>query len=439
MGKKANPRIALLPWGNIFEDYLKQVGHTLETFSSEGIGGWLLGYIEALRLVGVQTTLFRTSGTVKETKRLVHDNTSTNTVVLPAPKLYTLISRHMSNPYGLNVKDTFGDVRGLKYHLLSITRDLAPYLATPLRLLAREIRREGCTAILCQEYEYARFDMCVLLGWLLRIPVFATFQGGNFQFSRLERPIRPFTINACSGLIVPTKDEKNRLMKTYKLPSPKIAQIFNPIDIGTWFEGDKIASRTELGIPVGAKVVAWHGRISIEHKGLDILIQAWDQICSRDPKLELRLLLIGKGTDSDDLRELINNTNPKGVIWKNKFITSRDTIRNYLNAADIYVFPSRHEGFPAALLEAMACGLPVIAADIPAVADILEGGESAGGIIAAKDDVSSFVNQISRLLADEPLRVELGKRARRRIESSFSAETIGKQLRKFIFKLNSYG
>lgn len=399
----------------------------------------MLGYIEALRLVGVQTTLFRTSGTVKETKRLVHNKTSTNTVVLPAPKLYTLISRNMSNPYGLNVKDTFGDIRGLKYHLLSITRDLAPYLATPLRLLAREIRREGCNVILCQEYEYARFDMCVLLGWLLRIPVFATFQGGNFQFSRLERPIRPFTINACSGLIVPTNDEKNRLIETYQLPSSKIAQIFNPIDIGTWFEGDKIAARTELGIPAGAKVVAWHGRIDVEQKGLDILVQAWEQICSRHPKLEPRLLLIGKGTDSDDLQELINNMNLKGVIWKNEFIVSRDTIRKYLNAADIYLFPSRHEGFPAAPLEAMACGLPVIAADIPGVSDILEGGELSGGLIVPKDDVISFVYQISRLMSDEPLRVELGKRARRRIESSFSLKAIGNQLRNFIFKSHSYG
>jgi starch synthase len=154
--------------------------------------------------------------------------------------------------------------------------------------------------------------------------------------------------------------------------------------------------------------------------------------------MEPRLLIIGKGNDSNLLRELIKNMNLKGVIWTNEFITSRDKVRTYLNAADLYVFPSRHEGFPAALLEAMACGLPVIAADITGVSDILEGGESAGGIIAAKDDVSSFVNQISRLLTDEPLRVELGKRARRRIESSFSLEAIGKQLRNFIFKSNSY-
>jgi starch synthase len=438
MKNNFKPTIAILPWGNVFEDYLKQVGHTLETFSQEGVGGWLLGYIEALKLAGVQTTLFRISENAEGTKRIILNKTLTNTIIVPVPKIYSLISRKMSNPYGWTVKDTFGDFRGFRYHLYAILRDLAPYFANPLRILAREIRREGCSLILCQEYEYARFDMCVLLGWLLRIPVFATFQGGNFQISRLERPIRPFTINACSGLIVPTKDEENRLIRTYKLPSAKIARIFNPIDIRAWYEGDKIAARTKLGIPIGAKVVAWHGRIDIRNKGLDILLQAWEKICSHHGKMEPRLLIIGKGNDSNLLRELIKNMNLKGVIWTNEFITSRDKVRTYLNAADLYVFPSRHEGFPAALLEAMACGLPVIAADITGVSDILEGGESAGGIIAAKDDVSSFVNQISRLLTDEPLRVELGKRARRRIESSFSLEAIGKQLRNFIFKSNSY-
>jgi hypothetical protein len=48
--------IAILP-RNVFEDYLKQVGHTLETFS-QGVGGWLLGYIEALKLAGVQQHYF---------------------------------------------------------------------------------------------------------------------------------------------------------------------------------------------------------------------------------------------------------------------------------------------------------------------------------------------------------------------------------------------
>jgi starch synthase len=83
----------------------------------------------------------------------------------------------------------------------------------------------------------------------------------------------------------------------------------------------------------------------------------------------------------------------------------------------------------------MACGLPVIASDIPGISDILEGGESAGGIIVPKDDLSSFVTQTSRLLTDESLRLELGKRARRRIETSFSLEIIGKQLSNLFLNL----
>ena len=56
---------------------------------------------------------------------------------------------------------------------------LAPYLATPLRVLGRELRMMRAAALLCQEYEYPRFDACVALGRVLGVRVVATFQGGD--------------------------------------------------------------------------------------------------------------------------------------------------------------------------------------------------------------------------------------------------------------------
>ncbi|MGB7293534.1 MAG: glycosyltransferase family 4 protein [Thermodesulfobacteriota bacterium] len=436
MDPDSKPTIAILPWGNILEDYLKQVGLSVESFCNDGLHGWLLGYLEALRFAGIKSVLFFFSKNVDKPRRYLHKSTDSKIILLPALKIYRYINSHMINPYGWTINETFGEVNGYRYYLFSILKDIAPYLTTPLRYLAREIRRERSSVILCQEYEYARFDFCVLLSLFLRMPVFATFQGGNFQMSRLERVIRPFTISACSGLIVPTKSEQSRLIKSYEIPSAKLSRIFNPIDTGTWYAEDKRMARTELMIPIEAKVVAWHGRIDLHNKGLDILMQAWKRICFQHANKELRLLLIGTGNDSYKLQEQINRMNLKGVMWKNEFIVNRDTLRKYLNASDIYVFPSRHEGFPVAPLEAMACGLPIVAANAGGILDILEGGESSGGTVVPKEDPISLAAQMSRLLDDESLRTELAKKARHRIESCFSLEVIGRQLRYFLFNKN---
>lgn len=437
MNTQPQPTIALLPWGNLWEDFLDPLGISLEAFCQEGPGGWMLGYIDALRLAGVRTVLFLVSARVSAPTRYIHEPTNTTICILPAPRIYRTIHRRLADPYGWTVQDTFGKVRRGFYTLSAVVRDLIPYLATPLRTLAQELRQEGCQAILCQEYEYARFDMCVLLGQFMHLPVFATFQGGDFQLSRLERPLRPLSMKACAGLIIPTQTEAQRVQSRYGIPFSQIAPIFNPLDLNMWHGGDRSSTRAELGIPPEARVVVYHGRIDIYRKGLDILIKAWEQVCRDRPPQDLRLLLVGTGSDADKLHQQISQMQLPGVIWINEYILDRTTIRNYLSAADIYTLPSRHEGFPVAPLEAMACGLPVVAADAPGVPDILEKGELSGGLVVPREDATALALALGRVLDDPVWRCELGKRARHRVETSFSLEVVGKQLRDFLFSDSS--
>ena len=124
----------------------------------------------------------------------------------------------------------------------------------------------------------------------------------------------------------------------------------------------------------------------------------------------------------------------RSVLWVNEFVQDRTAIRRYLSAADVYAFPSRHEGFPVALIEAMACGLPVVAADAQGVPDILEGGEASGGLVVPRNDTAALALALGRVLDDEVWSRELGKRARCRVEACFSFEAVGKQLCTFLFK-----
>lgn len=408
------PTIALLVAGDRFEDFFDTIGISFETFCNELTGLWMFNYTDALRLAGVQTVFFFFSARVSKTLRLTHAATGAKVYILPVPIIHR-VARKLS-----------------RYALFSKLQTTAAYLATPLGLFARELRREGCTAILCQEYEDTRFDVCVLLGKLMGLPVFATFQGGGDHRSRLEATLRPLTLRTCAGLIIASQTERERLCACNEVPATKLARIFNPMDAKNWYGIDRKEARTVLGIPHNARVVVNHGRIEINLKGLDVLLEAWEQICGERPGMDLRLLLVGTGSDADELRRRITTMQLRGVMWVNEFVRDRTAIRRYLSAADVYTLPSRYEGFPVAPIEAMACGLPVVAAEAPGVRDILEDGEASGGIVIPCGDAKALGLALGRLLDDEAWGRELGKRARQRAEECFSLEAIGKQLRDFL-------
>lgn len=439
MINQPEPTIALLHCYDLIDDFLDSINISFETFCKEFVGSWMFGYINALKQVGVRTVLLCISARVDTPSRFIHVPTGALICVLPTSGIYhsyRAVRRKSLNVYGASEAQSFKNVQDdstLRRSLLTPVKDLAKsvgtYLSTPLGLLAGELRRENCQAILCQEYEYARFDSCVLLGKLMRLPVFATFQGGDRTQSWLEVLPRQLAFRGCTSAIVATQTEIERIQARYGIPSNKIARIFNPVDVTAWQASDRTEVRAALGIPLNARVVAWHGRVEIERKGLDILLDAWQQICSERPEQDLRLILVGTGSDAEQLRQRIDEMQLNGVIWVNKFVSDRTVIQQYLSAADVYTLPSRQEGFPVAPIEAMACSLPVVAADAPGVADILEGGEVSGGLIVPRGDARALALALGRVLNDRTWSQQLGQYARRRAESCFSVEVIGKQLR----------
>lgn len=423
-------RLALLHWGDVLEDFLDPLGLSLEGFRDEMSGGWMFGYVEALRAAGIETTLACVSSRVEQHVRWEHAPTGAELLVFPAPRAYHFARRFLREPYAWSAREAAPGNGMLRLAGAAAARQAAPYLATPLRSLARELRRGGFGAILCQEYEYQRFDACVALGRALGLPVFATFQGGAVQRTGIERPVRPLAVRACAGLVIGSTAEAERVRRRYSVPNEKIARILNPLDVSRWRPADRAAARAKLGLPSDAYIVAWHGRVEMHRKGLDVLLDAWRRL-DREGSL---LLLVGTGASANELRGRLSEPELANVHWVDEYLFDRDLMRLYLSAADVYAFPSRHEGFPVAPLEAMACGLPMVAADVPGVAEIFPAGEGSGGMIVPPGDAEALAGALDRLLANEALRLELGARARRRAESAFSLEAVGRELRDFFIR-----
>lgn len=418
------PAVALLPaGGDLWEDFLDTIGVSLGQFCADGPGGWILGYIEALAHAGFRTVLLFFSAQVSTPARYMDESNGATLVVLPAPRSYRVL-RDLAPGRLAGARPA-----GQEGALSGLLSSAASHLSTPFGRVADELRREQCGAIICQEYEYFRFDALTAIGRSLRIPVFATFQGSRSEHNLLSRLIKRRTIRATAGLLVAASSEADRVRRRYGHEVP-VVQVFNPVRLDRWGAHERAETRARLGAGAETRIAVWHGRISMYAKGLDVLLAAWERVCRDHPERDFRLMLLGAGADAQALELGIAGTGLPNISWRNEYVTDPGAVRRFLSAGDVFAFASRMEGFPVAPLEAMACGVPVVATDASGVPDILAEGLASGGIMVPSDDVKAFAKALGRVLDDAALGEELGRRARARVAEAFSPEAVGRQVEK---------
>jgi glycosyltransferase involved in cell wall biosynthesis len=150
----------------------------------------------------------------------------------------------------------------------------------------------------------------------------------------------------------------------------------------------------------------------IARKGVDVLLDAWTEVHARHA--EARLFLVGRDDfedGSEDRRFLDERfaSLPAGVRASIQRTGVRDDPERFLGAADVFVFPSRREGFGSVIIEAMACGLPCVVARLEGITDFLFSapiqagdsmtGETGDGVVVPQGDARSLANALLALLA----------------------------------------
>lgn len=165
------------------------------------------------------------------------------------------------------------------------------------------------------------------------------------------------------------------------------------------------APRLTAGPIVGAV-----GRLAFQ-KGFDVLLRAMRDVDNAS------VVIIGDGEDRGKLQALARRL---GVADRTIWAGWSDDVRSYVRSFDVFALPSRFEGFPLAVLEALLAEKPVVAADVGSVGEAVIPGET--GFLVPPDDAGALAAAIQQLLDDDELQRRMGARGRRLVLDRFTAE-----------------
>lgn len=228
----------------------------------------------------------------------------------------------------------------------------------------------------------------------------------------LERLVACFT----DKIMALTELEKADLI-TFKVSQPKKIVVINSglqLDKFRKVDIDIIKKREELLVKSDEILIGMVGRLE-PVKGPEYLIEAAKLVIKKFPKV--KFLIVGEGTLRNKLESRCKNL---GISDKFIFTGWREDITEILAVLDILVLPSLNEAVGRILIEAGACGVPVVATNVGGVPEIVKGGQT--GILVPPKDPHSLSQAVISLLEDKEKRQRMGEAARSWVDDKFSAE-----------------
>jgi glycosyltransferase involved in cell wall biosynthesis len=194
---------------------------------------------------------------------------------------------------------------------------------------------------------------------------------------RLLRAARKLALKHADAVIAISAQIHEMLLK-HGVRADRIVSIPNGINLkvcrplGT---AEKAALRAQLGLPADRTLVLYSGRLS-RAKGVRMLVDAWPKVVVKHPQLHLVVVGSGGGSFDDCETEVKELVRERGLTSQVTFVDETPAVVSYLQAADLWVFPTEYEGFSLALAEAMGCALPVLATTVGAAPQLIQHGEN---------------------------------------------------------------
>jgi glycosyltransferase involved in cell wall biosynthesis len=197
----------------------------------------------------------------------------------------------------------------------------------------------------------------------------------------------------------------------------RVAVVEVPVDLDVfnYLEG-ALKIRKEFNISSSDIVITAVGHFA-EVKGWDIAVEAFSKVYKKFPNT--KLLLVGKKTSTVFYNKIMTLIQQLGVEGKVIFLGNRNDIPYILKESDLFIFPSRSEGAGAALVEAMASGIPCVASNTGGIPEIIENGNN--GLLFERDNVQDLAEKITNVLSDSDLSSNLVESAKKGLQR-FSIE-----------------
>ncbi len=170
--------------------------------------------------------------------------------------------------------------------------------------------------------------------------------------------------------------------------------------------------RTDLHLEAAYPILINVARLAIAQKDQLTLLRALSILRRRFP--DTRLLLVGEGKDRSAIELEIESS---GLVEAASLLGSRQDIGTLMALSDIFVFPSRYEGFGIAVAEAMAAGKPVVASMVAPLTELIQEGVS--GYLAEPGNPEAFASAVAKLAASRALAESMGREGQRLAREKF--------------------
>jgi glycosyltransferase involved in cell wall biosynthesis len=301
------------------------------------------------------------------------------------------------------------------------------YLAKIASLLIRERRSYDVVIISCMKIiPLVAVPICRMLGKRTVVRLESPFELvqpiAAESFGAAGNMTRGLAGGALGGLqrrilrgasrVVAISQDIEGLLAGLAFPPARIARIPNAIDLSRFAPVSAEARarlRARLQLPADRTIVVYAGRVT-QAKGVAMLVEGWPELVARHPDLYLVIVGTGKGSWDDceaQVAEYIRSHSLEGHV---ALVGHSDSVQDYLQAADLFVSPSDYEGFGLSVVEALACGLPIVTTSVGVAEQIVHDGIN--GFVCAPKQQQQLFAAFERAMSARGRWQEIGQQAR---------------------------
>jgi glycosyltransferase involved in cell wall biosynthesis len=237
-------------------------------------------------------------------------------------------------------------------------------------------------------------------------------------FFRAIRTVQNRVLRRADGIIAISPEIRENLLalgidplRVQSIPNGIDTQKFCPVSMDT-----KITLRHKLALPTGKTLITYTGRLAVS-KGLPTLIEIWPTL--QEKFADIHLVLVGSDAATHDscMSAILQQLRHYHLDQSITLAGDVDNVHEYLQASDVYVFPSAYEGFGLSMVEALSCGLPAVVTAVGIAGELIQSGSN--GLLISPQKDSELLMALIWLLGHQECWPMMGEKARASVLASY--------------------